>query len=443
MKKSLAVILCGFAVSANASFIDLSSSTLNLTGTTVSSGAGYSSALSVNAQTAGNVLVIGTFSSSSAEKQAVGAGSWRLNYDSGAQTSTAITRTFENKNDSGIGSVAHVFTGVSAGGTINLEHQTSTSSDLTTKGANLIAIPLTTTTGNTLNYGLAQQSGTKQISSTSYVTTDVQTSLTLERSSNNGVYIAASFNTQASGSATGTWKLQYSTDNGSNWTDTGTPISRSMSSSSDTGSATMYGLVDGLNQGDIQVRLVCQSSDGAVSVETLNATVAAVALSYDNNGSDGYFEGFSSNTASLNKSSDALPFTGVSDTITLDNTAGGEEIFISMNFSAQGGQANQIADFDIVLFDEAGTTELTSNQMNERKFSSNTDVGSGGSVALFSGLSNGTYTMNGRYTSNQPLTSSTATMVGFSTEAIPEPAAVTFILWGGIAMLIGRRFVHR
>lgn len=27
--------------------------------------------------------------------------------------------------------------------------------------------------------------------------------------------------------------------------------------------------------------------------------------------------------------------------------------------------------------------------------------------------------------------------------AIPEPAAVTFIVWAGIAMLVGRRFIHR
>ena len=110
-------------------------------------------------------MVIGTFSSTADAK--TGEEAWQLN--NGIQTSTQIVRSLYNRKDAGIASVVHVFTGVEAGSQINLQHNSSGGSTITTRGGNLVAIPLSVSTGEKLNYDVHQQSSGFQTQSTTFV----------------------------------------------------------------------------------------------------------------------------------------------------------------------------------------------------------------------------------------------------------------------------------
>lgn len=431
MKKIILIALCGGGLISQASILDLSSATLNLTGLDTSSST-YSTALSVQANTGGDVLVIGTFSTAADAK--IGEGSWQLS--NGIQTSTQITRTLDNRKDTGIASVAHVFTGVQADSLINLQHSSSAGGTVTTFGGNLIAIPLTVSTGEKLNYGLHQQSSGYQIQSTTFVSTQVKTTVQLDRASDNGIYIAASFNSQSiSSSEAGIWQLQYRKVGDTQWIDTGSPITRTMSSTSDKGSVTLYGLEEGLESGTYEVQLAGKTANGG-TVETLNGTLAAVALSYANETGGGYFDGFSVTTNSL--SPVGGPYDGAQATLSLDSANGG--IFASMNFTATADQgANQTAAFDLLA---TNLLSSLSNQENQRFFSDTSDSGSGASAGYFSSLEAGEHTIFGRYDNiSGPVTSSEVTLVGFATESIPEPAVIALIgLFGGGILFLRRWF---
>ncbi|NNJ70039.1 MAG: hypothetical protein HKP10_01970 [Kiritimatiellales bacterium] len=422
------LLVAAIACSASATWLDLNSAILDLTGADTSSST-YSDALSVQATTAGDVLVISTFSTEAANK--TGLGEWQLSY--GGQTSTSISRTLDSKNDIGIASVVHVFTNVTGGSNINLQHRTSANDTLTTSGANLVAIPLTTSTGEKLNHGIYQQTSGFQTGSPTFVGTGMQTSVQLDRASNNGIYIAASFNAQAIDAAeTGSWQLQYRLAGGS-WVNTGTEMKRAMGSTSDKGAVTLYALEEGLPPGTYEVQLAGKSETGE-TVETLNGTLAAVALSYTNETGGGYFDGFAVDDTSLNEVGG--PYDGVQLTLNLENPD--SDVFTSMSFYSKAGVGkNQTSAFD--LWATNAVSEY-SNQGNQRLFEDGTDFGSGGSVAYFSNVEAGELTLFGRKdeVSGQSEVPG-VTLVGFSTEAIPEPAVITLFAGCGISMIFVRR----
>ena len=420
MKNLILIAIFSVTLMARAtSKLDLSSASLNLTGASTSS-ATPGTALTVTANTNGNVLVISTFSTEASIRKNSAEGIWQLK--STSQTSNPIKRSLENKADLGIASVVHVFTNVAVNETIALQHSSSdTAVTITTLGANLVAIPLTVSSGETLNYGLHQQSGTSSITDNGFVTTGIETSVDLPRTSSNRVYIAASFNSQATAAdTTGKWRLEYRKGLAGTWTATGSEISRSMSTAADIGAVTLYGLVEELDSDTYWIRLVC-SSDGTKTVQTLNGTLAVVALSYGDDPSvaGGHFDGFSVNSTSLNEVG-VTPYTGAQASMTL---ASDGSIFASMAFAAVPTVgANQTGAFD--LSTTIGTDISTSgNQENQRYFTSTTDYGSGGSVGYFSGLAAGTHSIYGRYEDvTGPINAVAVTLVGFSTEATLDDA---------------------
>lgn len=437
MKHALTLGLCLSALTAQASFLDLSSAELDIiTGVTTASSA-FSNALTVQSKTAGNVLVIGTFSSS-ADDAKTGAGAWQLS--DGTNQSTPIERTFNGRKDAGIGSVVHIFTGVSQDANIHLQHRAQDQT-LKTMGGNLVAIPLTTSEGDQLNYGVHQQSADSTTTSTSFDATTVTTSVEVNRASNNGIYMAASFNSQATGVVAGEWQLQYKKSTDGSWTATGSTVSRSMSDTSDTGSVTLYALEEGLDAGTYEVRLVAKSSDAGVGVITLNSTLAAVSLSYTNATGGGYFDGFSDTATSLNRLGDALETSDAQATLNLDLTHAEAGVFASMNFSAQTvGAANNTAGFDLFM---NGLTP-TNNQANTRYFEKDLDKASGGSVGFFTNIKTGENTIYGRLADgNDKVQAPSANLVGFVTESIPEPAVATLIIGFGGVLLAGRRFFKK
>lgn len=413
MKKTSLVTLCCTVLMAQGATLDLSSSSLNLTGVSTFS-ATASTALSVDANVAGNVLVVGTFSTEASST--TGEGSWQLKATS--ETSTPIKRTFINKKSIGIASVVHVFTGVAADESIALQHSSSAGATITTKGVNLVAIPLSVvSTAQSLNYGLHQQTTTNSITSTNFITTDIKTSVALPLATGNRLYMAASFNSQTTANsfpAIGTWQLQYKKSTDALWTATGSQIRRTMNIASDKGAITLYGLVEDLSQGTYEVQVVCKSDDGK-TIQTLNGTLAAVALSYADGAGGGYFDGFSVDATTLNRAGTTTP-DGAKGTLTLASAGG---IFASMNFTGLPTTgANQTAAFDLSTTVTQSTLLGSGNQENERFFEDTSDFGSGGSVGYFSGLAAGDRSIYGRYENTTgPVTVTPVTLVGFATLA--------------------------
>ena len=365
------------------------------------------------------MLVIGTFSTEASVKKISANGIWQLK--SSSQTSTPIKRSLDNRKDLGIASVVHVFTGLAVNETIALQHSSSdTGVTVTTLGANLVSIPLKVSSGETLDYGLHQQTTTSSITDTGFVTTGIKTSVALPRITNNRLYMAASFNSQTiTAPAIGTWQLEYRKGTTGSWTATGSQIDRTMSTNSDQGAVTLYGLVEGLPLGTYEVQVVCKSAAGK-TVQTLNGTLAAVALSYGDDTSlpGGHFDGFSVTAPSLNRVG-VTPYTGAQALMTLASAGSG--IFASMNFTAVPTQdKTQIGAFD--LSTTIGTSLLTSgNQENQRYFSSTSDYGSGGSAGYFPNLGAGTHPIYGRYMDVRgTVNATTVTLVGFATESITD-----------------------
>lgn len=235
-------------------------------------------------------------------------------------------------------------------------------------------------------------------------------------------------------SETGIWQLQYCKVGDAQWVDTGSPTTRAMSSTSDLGSVTLYGLEEGLEAGEYEVQLAGKTANGG-TVEILNGTLAVVALSYTNAEGGGYFDGFSVTTNSLSPTGD--PYDGAQATLSLESANSG--IFASMSFTAMAELgANQTAAFDLLATD--GTSSL-GNQENQRFFTGTSDFGAEASAGYFSNLEAGDYTVFGQYNNiTGPVSSPNMTLVGFATEAIPEPAVLILIGIVGSGMLLARRW---
>jgi hypothetical protein len=433
MKKIITAGISLIAALAHGTVMQISGTQLNSTGKETSAGA-YENALTLNAATAGDYLVISTFSSSASSTG--GTGSWQLATDT--QSSTAISRSFGKKSDIGICSTVSVFSGLSAGSSIALQHKSGTGT-LTTSDANMVAIRLTTSTGETLNHDVAQQSVIHSTSSSSFQDTGVQTSVQVNHATNNKLYLTASFNSRTTGTdSVGEWQLQYKKTTDTEWTDAGNSVKRSMSDDEDTGSVTLNAVTANLEAGEYETRLVAKSDDGT-TVETSNATLASVALSYTNEDGGGYFEAFSATSdGGAHTDNDASAIPGSEVDFTLEETG---DVYAAMSFSSSAAVgANQTGSFDLAVVD--GETLIDANQANERFFTSSDDFGAGGSVGLFEDLAAGTYTLEGRQdeTAGQ-ITTSNLSLIGFSTVAIPEPSSIAlFGLISGAALIVRRLF---
>ncbi|HNX27334.1 MAG TPA: hypothetical protein PKK48_07995, partial [Phycisphaerae bacterium] len=202
---------------------------------------------------AGNALVFSTFSCKTTGNSTTG--TWQLSGSSGS--SQAVQRYLSGSNDAGIASTVHIFTGLSAGtNTINLQQKSVTGKTLTTYDANMVIVPLVTSGGSALNYGLGQLTSATSTSSTSYVATNLTTSVTVDRDGG-GIFFASSFNSLSGGTAvTGTWKMQYKDSSSGTWVDVGNVTERYMSGSNDTGAVTLYAMAEGVDSGTYDVRIV-------------------------------------------------------------------------------------------------------------------------------------------------------------------------------------------
>jgi hypothetical protein len=384
----------------------------------------------------GAALVIATYSAATGGGgNSTKTGSWQLSGSGGS--SSVISRSLSGSNDRGIATSMHVFSGLGSGAnSVSLQHSTSDGT-LETSGANVVVIPLVTSSGAALNYGM-DTSGTQAITSQAYGESGLLTTVTVNRSTGNGMYIATSFNTQGSGSVeTFSSQLQYRVAGSDDeWVNIGAGNRRYLSGASDTGSITLYGAVEDLASGSYEVRVAVKTADGN-SVTLSNGELAAVATSYTDESGGGYFELYGATSAGDgNDSNDFQLILGAEDNVVLTENS---DVFASMSFGgyAENG-ANQTAEFRLSISDENGV--LQSTVENTRQFVRDYDYGSGGAVGVFTDLDAGTYTVYGEHDElNGATYTENITLVGFSTQAIPEPATILMVVLSSLGILFFRR----
>lgn len=190
----------------------------------------------------------------------------------------------------GIGSVVHIFDVSSHTGnmTFTLEHYNEYSSGTgrdVYSSARLNAVALTTTPEFGSNPSFDLSNDIKRITageSTTSSTFNPVTGLTTNAISlpfEGNIYVAASINSTADASGTiGEYKIQYSADSGTNWSDIGLPVKRYINSSTDDGIVNLVGLAQNLIAGNYLFRIAHSRFSGTGTLTTFNSNLVAVAL---------------------------------------------------------------------------------------------------------------------------------------------------------------------
>lgn len=306
-----------------------------------------------------------------------------------------MRRYLSGVSDSGVAAVAHVFTGLSPGSqTFRLEHRTDTvNKNIKTYFATLIAIPLVTASGAVLNYGMSELSGPSSTTLTSLgEVVGTQSAVTVDQSGR--VWMIATFNSSTGGAVatTGTWDMQI--HNGTTWVTVGTSTQRYLSGSNDEGAVMLIGLSEEVPAGSHSFRLRSSSNTGT-NLDTYNATVVAIALSYDEDGG-GYFPAYQSSVVSATTSSASLgPITGQEIDFTL---SGSTDIFAGLSFASETatGTGNTDAFFDVAIETSVGTL-VYEGQKVERDLAGDDDLGAGGIAGLTTLATPGDYTAFGEH----------------------------------------------
>jgi hypothetical protein len=233
---------------------------------------------------AGDVLVLATFATTTRGAGSARNGSWRLRYgDPLAQGSQIITRWLSGSTDSGAVTLTHIFTGLSAiPQTFYLDHR-DYGSTITTAQISLVAIALTSDTARTLQHnqyasdvvGTTTNPTDTELNDTgAHIFVPVGSTNTNE----NNIFIAASFQSDASATLTGEWDLQIDTDLGfgETWVTVGQPTKRYISATGRPGSITLYAIAENLPAGYYDIRLRHYTNTGTLT--TSHATLAGVSL---------------------------------------------------------------------------------------------------------------------------------------------------------------------
>jgi hypothetical protein len=379
---------------------------------------------------AGAALAMTTFSMTSSDALTK-TGQWRLNL--GANTnSVPIHRYLSGTDDQGIAGLVHIFTNLNAGAnTLNIQHQTSQGT-LFTLGLNAVLIPLVTSDGIPLNYGLSINTPATNISADTFNDIGVLTSVTLDHPGNsNDVFLAASINsmtTNTAADATGEFKLQYQRRGDMGWTDSGASALRFMKRKGtdvDIGAVLLVSQVTGLNKGTNDFRLVSRylpTTTGQFIIT--NATLVAVSLSYVSQARSGRFPSFSITNGF---GSATTSFSDIPGTRTNTTLASAGNIFAMMSFSAKKNAPGAVAGLGSYRISVTNSSFAVTNVFNSRWFSDNSDWGSGGSLGLFYCPSAGDYAITAQHLrGNKETITTNVNLVGFSTTSTFTTNQYTF-----------------
>ncbi|WP_111706519.1 T9SS type A sorting domain-containing protein [Lutibacter citreus] len=305
----------------------------------------------------------------------------------------------------GIGTLVHIFnvSGLSGTKTYKLEHSNQGTAEVgrnVESKARLTVVALSTTINH---YELSND--VKRLGETGVTTTSsgftVVTGLTTEAITlpvKGDIYVSASINGKADGAAVAEYKLQYSTDNGSNWLDLGKPIKRSMINIWDDGIVSLVGLLQGeAADNDFKFRVAHKRVSGSATVTTHNSNLVAVALSHSNGG---YFPAFYSEVDAtgvdiIGLNTPATTVTSATFTAAADIGSTGTNLFVNSQYlvsasNLDGSDRMRAGNQLKVSGASSGTAEEYYRYIPE-----NANLGAGGFIGLMEDLvGNGAYTIS-------------------------------------------------
>ncbi|MDA3797605.1 MAG: hypothetical protein PF692_00790 [Kiritimatiellae bacterium] len=339
--------------------------------------------VTANVPAAANVLVLSTFSLKSNKTKSTYM-LWKLTY--GAQESVTMRRYLSGTSDTGSASAAHLFTNVTQGNqTFNLNFASSTSQEITLFGANLCAIPMVTDEGSIMSSSMASISAKSAVSSTTYTDVGLVTTVSVDRVANdNSIFMAAAVNSSSDGDAVeGMWRFEIRSIGGT-WADTGIETRRNLSGSNDLGAISLFGLAPNLTNGKYEIRVTSKSLTDAVTVNTLNSTLASFALSYTNSTASGYFPAKMDSAAqSVNSATTWTPIPGLNSQLSHTSSSVNAFAALSMAGSTYAG-ANQTGHFRISCTNNTGFAQQSVGV--KRFFTGTDDWGSMGIVSLVTNI---------------------------------------------------------
>ncbi|MGV6846343.1 MAG: hypothetical protein ACWA42_09500, partial [Lutibacter sp.] len=256
------------------------------------------------------------------------------------------------------------------------------------------------------------------------------------------IFVAASINSRANGSGSvAEYKLEYSTDGGSNWFDLGKPVKRSMINTFDDGIISLVGLLQNQPVGsNYEFRVSHRRVSGTNTVTTNNANIVAIALAHNN----GFFPSFYSEVGSPGPS-----ITGVStpeSTVTSNSFTSandisglGTNLFVDTQFLVSASGLNESSNpqqrmrAKNQLFLDDGINPEQSADAYFRYIPDNSNFGSGGFIGLAENLNAAaSYTVSMKHgveyisnpdaTEDETLSTSEVVFTGFQTYDQPDPS---------------------
>ncbi|MCK4374187.1 MAG: hypothetical protein KAX19_02625, partial [Candidatus Brocadiae bacterium] len=349
-------------------------------------------------------------------------GLWEMREPDSA-SSQVVERYLSAGAGAGILTTTHVFGGLSSGlRTFELYHKKSSGDGgVRTQNGSLVAIPLVTSTGTALNYGVDTLggAGSSTTSNTLAPVFGLSTEVTLPASGN--IFIAASFSAKTNAMGVGVWDVVV------DGTAVGTSTQRFFLAGDQGDSVTLFALAEGLSEGDHIIALRAANTDGLTDVTTYNATLAAVALQLDENT---YFPSFQASVDQATTTSGDFD-SAVTTDVTLPSPFE-YQVFVAGSYYS--GALSTTGDYQVGF--GGYNSQLVGQYM-----AGLTDYGVGGNV----GLTTGTPLVADTYEAWLQFRGSSIdiynpNLVGFALTAAPEPTTTVFaLLAAGMGALVARR----
>jgi hypothetical protein len=343
----------------------------------------------------------------------------------------------------GIGTLVHIFdvSGLSGSKTYTLEHSNKGGVGAgrnVYSTARLTAVALSTATNHyelsndVIRVGDAGSTTT----STTYTAVANLTTDAITLPIKGDIYVAASINGKATINieTVAEYKLEYSSDGGSNWADLGKPIKRSMINSWDDGIVSLVGLLQDQDaDNDYKFRVAHKRVSGTGTVTTHNCNLVALALAHSNGGS---FPAFYSEVGATGVditgiSASAATVTSTTFTAATDISSTGSNLFVNSQYLVSASGLNESASpqqrmrAGNQLYVNDGTTTVSAEEYY-RYIVDNSNFGAGGFIGLMENLENeGSYTIGMKHqiayvsnpdaTENEILNTSNVILTGFQT----------------------------
>ena len=312
-------------------------------------------------------------------------GTYDLQVDFGA-ASQQLQRYLSAVSDIGMVTAVTTFEGLSAGEhTVRLRQATSDANDrMRVSNANLVVFPLVTGDGNaSYDHGIVAL-GAAGYDTASTILEDVAgLSTTVDLVCYGRIFVSAAFNTSTDptgvpGDRYGIWDLQIDGQT------VGRQVERYLSSNDDIGAISLTGLSDLLAPGTHTITMRHATSNAALPIKTLNATLVGIAL-VDDAGSGyvipaaeaNFSTGTGTNSTSLiniEPSRLELDMTGVNGVI-----GGDTNVFIASSFNIQTGSGTGL--FNYAMYD-ATLDGISISSTLYRLLSAQSDIGAGGIYGL-------------------------------------------------------------